>query len=1165
MFKSRSDVEGNPFRERRNTLQRMSSGNQINNNNKHSNTDSSSSFDSHTTSTIEINIPLKIAIDIINNDNKNTNGSDTNNSIPKKAWTLYLKSGFINNLYNKQIIADHNNSSATLHNNINNNEASSSPLLSNNNNNNILQAFPIEVDKNIFHHQDVRKVFCTFQTFIFLLESNTFCFIGNFDKRFGFVKEKDIRTTIVGDVSNDVLSNAVKGRQRRLTTVANNNNNQSDKNSNVKLITSPREMKQFSHRNSSRKSIKSQIWLDDEKLNSLTLVKFRTITEPISEIFIGGMHSIILTESGKVFGLGSNEFGQLGIGPDISFVGNEPVEIYFHKVNIKHVVCDEWWTFFLSVDGQVFVCGKNRGFSSLELDLPQVCLFYPLMVTLSSTIVKSITGSSGSIYFNLQNFAFSYGNNSFGQLAIGNYYDIEGAPFPLNYFIARGNEVLDQLFALPFNSVFITASNNIYVCGKAVRSCDPVCVHQNNKDSELERIYIKKVVNGDGYGNVILFLTDDFEVYRYFFDSTTNTHHFDLVLQNVSDICCSGKELLYIRDYFTITCNNVSITVNRDVLSLMKIFSVSDVLNDSFVEYTINDFDIPEPEIPLKFIVKFCNRYLSLTKKRKVTKTNLHNHSRSELGVAFELDQQKIWHGCIYSLTDSHRKSISTIADVLKIDVLKDILDLPLYLKHIEKESRVVKNLTGKKNKKVLLPILDSYLKHHKEKGRDDKFDKNLFSQNEEYIFQLHKLSYIHDMKTLNQAIFNYLRLKLSEKTNSISSKVDAVTFPTSFEEMKAIYNNWFSLRPRKKRNTLFNTSKKPKPVDIVMCVIILCTIQRLIENLPTIVVPNSTSSPSYRNLISVRMDFSNLEVDSIYSIIKDFKQLIGKGLENKNLAVVQKKRQSEFANFLENSYKGDGYNVFYKKITESQVTLDFLMKYCVMNCFTKKIYWDLDGNETNTKSTSPSTQNKSFEKKSTSHDSVSQLDNEIKKETIIEESVSKNDLLVVTPVDNRNETENNVETNTENQSISKSIQINEYFSLEDEKEQIEEKEEINDVNNNTEKIVDNIKEDYFLEVEEDTNLTLSSEEEESEELMSINSFLKTLKKKERKTTISAVQTNELSDSESFKQALSFATILVKEQNVTPLQARKKLKNQFFDLTTQELASIYIELVKLKK
>jgi len=93
-------------------------------------------------------------------------------------------------------------------------------------------------------------------------------------------------------------------------------------------------------------------------LTSSVKSKGKPFLEPISKISCGSAHFFFLTVSRKCFCFGKNEYGQLGLGDDVS--RREPVEFQLKsKTLIKKIVCGGHHTFILTEDFKCLGFGWN--------------------------------------------------------------------------------------------------------------------------------------------------------------------------------------------------------------------------------------------------------------------------------------------------------------------------------------------------------------------------------------------------------------------------------------------------------------------------------------------------------------------------------------------------------------------------------------------------------------------------------------------------------------------------------------------------------------------------------------------------------------------------------------------------------------------------------------
>jgi hypothetical protein len=92
------------------------------------------------------------------------------------------------------------------------------------------------------------------------------------------------------------------------------------------------------------------------KLKSLKNKNYSFENERIVMISCGYRHSLALTESGRVFGWGDNECGQLGV--DV-YRSSEPTIIELNDLKIQKISCGRFHSLLLSCDGDIYAFGWN--------------------------------------------------------------------------------------------------------------------------------------------------------------------------------------------------------------------------------------------------------------------------------------------------------------------------------------------------------------------------------------------------------------------------------------------------------------------------------------------------------------------------------------------------------------------------------------------------------------------------------------------------------------------------------------------------------------------------------------------------------------------------------------------------------------------------------------
>ncbi|KAK8447797.1 hypothetical protein SEVIR_8G155100v4 [Setaria viridis] len=82
--------------------------------------------------------------------------------------------------------------------------------------------------------------------------------------------------------------------------------------------------------------------------------------DPPASLACGGAHTLFLTQSGRVFATGLNDFGQLGIGSSVTHT-LEPVEVSGFHERVVEVSAGNHHSCAITADGKLFVWGRNSG------------------------------------------------------------------------------------------------------------------------------------------------------------------------------------------------------------------------------------------------------------------------------------------------------------------------------------------------------------------------------------------------------------------------------------------------------------------------------------------------------------------------------------------------------------------------------------------------------------------------------------------------------------------------------------------------------------------------------------------------------------------------------------------------------------------------------------
>nr|XP_053635103.1 X-linked retinitis pigmentosa GTPase regulator-like [Cherax quadricarinatus] len=186
--------------------------------------------------------------------------------------------------------------------------------------------------------------------------------------------------------------------------------------------------------------------------------KFWIKNDIITELACGDEHTGVVTESGRVFMIGSNDMGQLGLG------STKPVNKPSCVKSLKpekalHIACGRSHTVVSCASGAVYVWGQN-GDGQLGTGDKEDHLFPVKVLNLDTPAVAVAAGSIHSVVLTESGTLYIWGSNSEGQL---------------------GLEVLEQLtpvfLTLPepainvacgyYHSVAVTESGKVYSWGES--------------------------------------------------------------------------------------------------------------------------------------------------------------------------------------------------------------------------------------------------------------------------------------------------------------------------------------------------------------------------------------------------------------------------------------------------------------------------------------------------------------------------------------------------------------------------------------------------------------------------------------------------------------------------------------------------------------------------
>ena len=252
--------------------------------------------------------------------------------------------------------------------------------------------------------------------------------------------------------------------------------------------------------------------LEMNKIEGINEIK---IGQKVRDINAGEEHSLIVCDTGRLYGFGLNNNGQLCYNPkkhkiiskpsliksfrrnymtnvqctnNISFMLNDkkeaficpwedqrkninyiPLKLFFpYKAKITMISCGDNFSVFLSKNGNVYSMGSNNKYGQLghgDTDIQLSPKIVQLFKNRKIKICQISCGYSHTLALGSEGQVFSWGLGSEGQLGQGFDIEINYMPKEIDYF-KKNNIMIYQVSSGYHNSYFLTEKNEVYFCGK---------------------------------------------------------------------------------------------------------------------------------------------------------------------------------------------------------------------------------------------------------------------------------------------------------------------------------------------------------------------------------------------------------------------------------------------------------------------------------------------------------------------------------------------------------------------------------------------------------------------------------------------------------------------------------------------------------------------------
>jgi alpha-tubulin suppressor-like RCC1 family protein len=149
------------------------------------------------------------------------------------------------------------------------------------------------------------------------------------------------------------------------------------------------------------------------EFSATTAIKRLNIAS-VSQVSVGERHTMVVKSDGTVWGVGSNEYGQLGLGTNVqNFSIFQQVPLLS---NVKQLVCGARFTYALKFDGTVVACGDNY---YDQLGVAGGGSFNTFNNVPISNITQIACGPNHVFALDDTNAMWVCGNNEYGQLGTG--------------------------------------------------------------------------------------------------------------------------------------------------------------------------------------------------------------------------------------------------------------------------------------------------------------------------------------------------------------------------------------------------------------------------------------------------------------------------------------------------------------------------------------------------------------------------------------------------------------------------------------------------------------------------------------------------------------------------------------------------------------------------
>uniref|UniRef100_A0A0E0F6F6 RCC1-like domain-containing protein n=1 Tax=Oryza meridionalis TaxID=40149 RepID=A0A0E0F6F6_9ORYZ len=241
--------------------------------------------------------------------------------------------------------------------------------------------------------------------------------------------------------------------------------------------------------------------------------------DPPASLACGGAHTLFLTESGRVFAAGLNDFGQLGIGSSVTH-SLEPIEVSGFDEKVVEVSAGNHHSCAVTADGKLFTWGRN---SSGQLGLGKRAgkvVSTPRKVDcLADARVKMVAlGSEHSIATTEEGEVLSWGAAGAGRLGHGHKTSILGFSITTSEYTPRLIKNLDgvkikRIAAGMLHSACIDEKGTLFIFGQKTEKVGFGRSGDELRPTVVEEVPFSEEVACGGYHTCVV--TDSGDLYSW--------------------------------------------------------------------------------------------------------------------------------------------------------------------------------------------------------------------------------------------------------------------------------------------------------------------------------------------------------------------------------------------------------------------------------------------------------------------------------------------------------------------------------------------------------------------------------------------------------------------------------------------------------------------------